>query len=231
MGAFGYIFLAQDKQQFMVLAEQQDAILEYGRSIGCPVESLFIEEAGVAKRPLKDRPEGANLLKRCGHSDAIIVVKAAWVLSSAASADRLIRELGKQQIALHCIDLGGNISVPEKRRLMVYEGTATIVGKLLSALVECESSKHGQAIKAAKKIHKEEGKYLGGPVPFGWEVNQDGFLAPCEAQQEIIKTIAALRHERWSYRDISKKLKKDLNVHLSYEGVRRILAGKAGKVM
>ncbi len=235
MRVFGYIFLSRDKYNLVAESQQQAALLEYGRSLDRPLEGITIEEGVALKRPFKDRPAGGKLLRGCGAGDTIVVMKAEWVLSSAGDGERLLRLLKTAQISLHCIDLGGNISFPEKRRLMVSEGPAAVVEKLLAALTASESSRHGQAIRTAKNHRKEQGKYLGGPVPFGWEVNREGYLVPNEGQQQIISSIVDMRKDRWSYREISQKLKEEHKVSLSHEGVRRICKSdtrkaRAGKV-
>ena len=231
MRVFGYIFLARDKDHLMAEAEQQVILQEYGRNLGQPVEQIFVEESVPLIRPFKDRSAGGKLLGSCGPGDAILTVKTEWVFNSAGDGRLLLQLLKSTQIALHCIDLGGNISLPEKRRLMVSEGLAPVIDKLLAALTACESSSPlGQAIRMAKKHRKDLGKYLGGPVPFGWEVNGEGFLAPNEEQQQIIDSIIDMRQNHWSYREISQKLHEKYKISLSHEGVRRICRSDIGKV-
>jgi DNA invertase Pin-like site-specific DNA recombinase len=229
MSVFGYIFSALDKEQQVTVEEQQDALNDYARSIGLPIEDIFIEDGATLKKPFKERTAGGRLMGRCIAGDAIITMKAAWILSSAGDGVSLLQALRKKNIAMHCVDLGDNISVDEKRKLVVYEGCAGIVQKLLSALAVCESSSHGEAIRATKRTLKKKGKYIGGPVPFGWEVNDKRVLVHNKEQQKIITTIAAWREDRWSYRDISRKLKDEYNVQLSHAGVRRILDNDRNK--
>lgn len=229
MKIFGYIFLAEDKHHLVPAAEQQAVLEEYGRNLGRPLTEIFVEEATPMKRLFKDRSAGSKVLRSCVSGDAILVMRTEWVISSAGEGERLLRFLAGKGVALHCIDLGGNISLPEKRRLMISEGPAAVVGKLLSALTVSETSRHGQAIRRAKKNRKDQGKYLGGPVPFGWEVSPEGHLVPYEPQQEVIRSIVNMRRNRWSYREISQKLKDEQKVRLSHEGVRRIISGIAGK--
>ena len=68
----------------------------------------------------------------------------------------------------------------------------------------------------------KEGRYIGGPVPFGWQV-KDGFLKKDRQQQKVIRQIQKWRADRWSYRDISSKLREKLGVKLSHEGIRKVL--------
>lgn len=228
MGVLGYIFLAQDRHHLVAESVQRAALQEYGRGLDRPLEEICIEENTPLKRPFKDRSAGGKLLRSCGPGDIIIVMKAEWVLSSAGDGERLLRSLKTAQIGLHCIDLGGNISLPEKRRLMVSEGLAAVVEKLLAALTVSESNGLGQAIRTAKEHRKEVGKYLGGPVPFGWDVNLEGYLVPNEGQQQIIHAIVDMRKDLWSYREISQKLKDEYKVRLSHEGVRKIIKSDTG---
>jgi DNA invertase Pin-like site-specific DNA recombinase len=222
MRVFGYIFLARDQQHLIPESQQREALQEYSRGLGRPLDEFVIEENGVLKRSFKDRPTGNRLLQNCLPGDVILVMRIGWVFNSVGDGLRTLRLLKSASIALHCLDVGGNISFAEKRRLLVSEGPAAIVEKVLAALTFSEDSRHGQAIRTAKKHGKEQGKYLGGPVPFGWEVSRQGRLEPHEGQQLIINAIFALRKDRWSYREISQKLQEEYKVRLSHEGVRRI---------
>ncbi len=223
MSAFGYVFLSLEGEHLVAEEEQRNAIYNYARKIGWEIEELVIEEKTSLKQPFKERSEGSKLLQRCLAGDSIITVKAEWILSSAGDGAMLLQTLRKKEIALHCVDFDQNISLDEKRKLMVSEGYAGIILKVLSALAVCERTGHGRAIRSTKRSLKNQGKYLGGPVPFGWEVNKERVLVQNEAQQKIIQAIITMREDRWSYRDIARKLKDEFDVQLSHAGVRRIL--------
>lgn len=223
MAIYGYIFIG-GQQESPGEDVQRGAINAYaGSTLQGEITDFFIEEGASLKGPLRERRAGRKLLERCGPGDSIVTMKVEYILGSASEASKLVRRSRKQGIAIHCVDIGGNISLDEKRRLAVFEGNAAVIDILLKALALCESSRHGDAIRAAKKNRKKEGKYLGGPVPFGWQVNRQGILVEFPEQQKIIRRIRKLREQRWSYRDISKSLKSDYDVQLSHEGVRRIL--------
>lgn len=224
-GVFGYIFLDEQKKNIPVLNEQQITINKYAFSLGLQIDEIFVERKACLQQPLAERAEGAKILNQCRPGDIIITAQSEWVLCSAKAGGNLLRALREENISLHSIDLGGNISLAEKRKLRVHEGYADIIQKLLAALAVCENKKHGDAIKAVKQEQKQQGKYLGGPVPFGWDVDEDGFFVQNAAQQNIIEAIICMREDRWSYRDISTKLRKEFDVQLSHAGVRKVLAG------
>ncbi|EKD34254.1 MAG: hypothetical protein ACD_75C02418G0003 [uncultured bacterium] len=226
MDVFGYIFLAREKAFLIPAAEQQLALQEYAQSIGLSLTGTRVERTSPLHLPFHERPEGGALLRQCGPGDTIITLKTEWILISAVAGDHLLSLLGERQVALHCVDLGANISLPEKRRLLVSVGSAELVKKLLAALSICENSRDSRMPAGVERHRKPRGEYHGGPVPFGWEVNGEGFLVENEAQQQIIGEIETMRAERWSYRKISGKLRNEFNIRLSHEGVRKILAGK-----
>jgi hypothetical protein len=225
MQVFGYIFIARDWSHALEAAEQEAAISAYVRELGLPSAQFVVEEDGDLEQPFRIRPVAAELLPRLGAGDILLVMKAAWILASAREGERLLQQLRGGAVALHCLDLGGNISLPEKRRLQIFEGPAALVGTLLAALAACENGGYDQVTHTTKGNGKKREKYTSGPVPFGWQVDGDGYLVPHPEQQHIIEAIAGLRRDRCSYREISRKLQQDYGVRMSHEGVRRLCKG------
>lgn len=222
MQVFGYIFLARDWSHVLEAAEQEAAIAAYGRELGLPSANFVVEEDGALEQPFRTRPVAAELLPRLGAGDTLLVMKAAWILASASEGERLIRQMRDGGVALHCLDLGGDISLPQKRRLQISEGPAVLVGKILAALAVCENGGQDRVRHTARRQGKKPEKYTSGPVPFGWQVDGVGYLVPHPEQQRIIETIAGWRGDRCSYREISRKLKQEYGVRMSHEGVRRL---------
>lgn len=223
MSSVGYVFLATQREYQVSMVDQQKAINDYAEKIKLSVTSVFVEEGSSMKKPFKDRLEGKKIISEVQAGDSIVVYNSAWVLGSAREAVKLLRLLRKKQVSLHCIDLATDISLPAERKLAVTEGPANLILQLMESLSVCESSRHGESIKAAKKQLKRKGRYLGGPVPFGWQVSSEGILERNAKEQKIIKEIVRLREDRWSYRDISIKLMERFQLKLSHEGVRKAL--------
>ena len=228
MRVLGYIFLTMDKTAAVAVAEQQRAIQAYGKTRGLLVEDFFIEQGYSMKSPLRERKQGAAALSGLQAGDALIAMKAEWVLGSAREAVRLLQALKEMSVSLYCVDLDENLSVAAERKLVVSEGGAPLIMAVLTALAACDGSRQGETIKSTKRHQKKEGKYLGGPVPFGWRVEGE-YLVQDQKQQQIIQDIMQLRLDRWSYRDIAGKLKEGYGIQLSHEGIRRILASNSRK--
>lgn len=222
-GVFGYIFLAEEPDQLVSETVQQVELQGYAEKIGLQIDDYFVEEGVSMKLPFRRRRDGGKLFQLCEPSDAIITLRTEWVLSSATEGGRLLRVLRKKQISLYCVDLGINISLDVGERKNSRTECGGVVHQLLNSLAICESSKHGDAIRASKKNRKRAGKYLGGPIPFGWKVNEEGEFIQHKDQQKTIQVILELRENRLSYRNIAEKLQCEFNVQLSHAGVRRVL--------
>lgn len=225
MQVFGYVFLGESEENLMSLYEQQQAMQKFGAENGLRITDFLVEENISLKRSLRERKEGSILLSLVKHNDVIIVMKAEWIFGSAKEGLWLVETLNKLGVSLYCVDLNENISMPAPRKLQVTDGGATLIRKVLGSLAACESSKHGESIKAAKQKLKKEGKYVGGPVPFGYEVKNKRLVSN-KKQQKIIREILKLRDNRWSYRNIAMIIKDKHDVSLSHEGIRKIVLSK-----
>ena len=222
MTVAGYIFLAEHDPAIPDEQHQQAELQSYAAQLGLEVGFYCVERGVSIKRPFGKRVEGAKLFSELRRGDILLTGKAEWVLSSAKEGLELLIQLEEKGVSLYCQDLNENLSLPEERKLVVSEGKAEFTKKLLLALAVCESSRHGESIKAAKRQMAKEGRYIGGPVPFGWKV-KGGFLKKDREQQKVISQIKRWRADRWSYRDIAAKLREELGVKLSHEGIRKVL--------
>jgi DNA invertase Pin-like site-specific DNA recombinase len=229
MAYIGYVFLALEREQRLPLAEQQQAIDTYSTALGKKADVIFVEQGVSLKQAFVNRKEGKKIFEGLQTGDALFVTRAAYILASSREAGRLLQALRKKGVSLFCLDLDEDISLDRERKLVVSRGGAQLVQQLLDALALCDSCRHGEAIRATKKLQKREGKYLGGPVPYGWQIGDNGFLVQHLEQQRIIREMLKFREERWSYRDIARKLMEKYNLDLSHEGIRRILEVNARK--
>jgi len=222
MAAIGYLFYDESGSEIEYEGWQKKLLEKHAAKLDLKITSFYVEKDVSIRRPLRLRETGKKLLQDLQPGDSIFAAKAEWILSSAREGLQLLELLRQQQISLYCEDLNENISLPSPRKLMVYEGGANLIQKLLASLAACESTTHGESIKTAKRKMKREGKYLGGPVPFGWFVDGN-YLKKDKDQQKIIREIKKLKADRWSYRDIAGKLFELHGIRLSHEGVRKII--------
>jgi DNA invertase Pin-like site-specific DNA recombinase len=229
MTTVGYVFLDVNRDTLTPLAEQRQLLEKYAQKLNLFCDELLVEESFASDVPLLERIEGRRMIENVQKGDTILVMQAKWVLGTPQNALSLIKILKDQEVSLFCADLDGNISMPTQRKLQSTQGIASIVYQLCEALSCGERGNHGSAIRAGKARLKREGKYMGGPVPFGWVVGEDGRLTEDSKQQELIAEMILLKADRWSYRDIAGKMQKKQGLKLSHEGIRRIILKNANK--
>ncbi len=227
MTIVAYIFLDTDRTVLIPLVKQQEQLEEYIRGLASHCSEFLIEEDCSSARPFRERKEAIRLLKNVRAGDMIFTLRAEWVLGNPQEALHLLTLLKEKEVSLYCVDLDGDIVNKTERKLQINEGIATLVFDICKALsVNVSNKAHAEAIRAGKAQKKKDGKYLGGPVPFGFFLGEDECLHKDEQQQEIIKEMRSLKEDRWSYRNIAKKLEEEHNLKFSHEGVRRILLRK-----
>jgi len=116
------------------------------------------------------------------------------------------------------IDLGGDVT---------GNGISKLVFTILSAVAEAERDRIRdrirERIRDVKADQRKRQRYLGGIVPFGWRIGEDGALIEERDQQSTIKRIIELRRDGLSLRAISASIAAE-GVKLSHEGVKNVLA-------
>ncbi len=224
MTVIGYIFLDVSRDNLIPLSLQQQMLEEYAGELGLRFDELLVEQSYSPETSFMERAEGKRLLENVEDGDTVFTSQAKWVLGTAQEALLLINMLKDKKVSLFCLDLDGDIVQEAERKLVVSQGIAGLVQSVCGALsVRMESGHHGAAIRAVKARQKKAGKYLGGPIPFGFQVDGDGRLQQNGDQQIIIDKMLSMKEDRWSYRDIARKMQENHDLKFSHEGIRRIL--------
>ena len=197
MKAIGYARVSSTKQlEGDSLAQQERQIVGYAMMHGLTLDRVIVEEGVSASVPLRDRPQGAELLAGLASGDAVI----------AAKLDRLFR-------SAHLLDLGGEVTGGGLSKLMLT---------MTAAFAEMERDRIRERVAGAKKHGREEGRYLGGRIPVGYEVSGDGFLVRQPAMDWAVPYSKALHANGKSLRDIQYELNRR-GFRVSHVGVKSLL--------
>lgn len=191
---------------------QQRVMDGYALMHGLTVDKAFVERGISGSTPLVNRPEGAALLAVVKVGDIVITSKLDRMFRSALDALNVLKAFKDQQIHLHMIDVGGDVT----------NGISKLMFTILSAVAEAERDRIRERVAGAKADAKARGAYLGGKVPFGYEVI-DGMLHPIAAKQPYIHAIRHYRKEGYSLRNI----RDNLGLTLSLDAISRIADGRA----
>jgi DNA invertase Pin-like site-specific DNA recombinase len=216
MAVYGYVRVSTERQadDGESLGTQRRVIEGYAMMQGLPLDTVFIERGVSGSKPLGERPEGARLLAALIPGDVLITAKLDRMFRSALNALDVLGQLKERSVSLHMIDLGGDVT---------GNGISKLVFTILSAVAEAERDRIRERIRDVKADQRKRRRYLGGIVPFGWQVTEDGALIEDPDEQRAIQRILQLRREGLSLRAISLAISAD-GVKLSHEGVKNVLA-------
>jgi DNA invertase Pin-like site-specific DNA recombinase len=87
-----------------------------------------------------------------------------------------------------------------------HQLVSKLVFTILSAVAEAERDRIRERVTQVKQDQKDRGRYLGGKVPFGFRVADDGGLLPDAVQQALIAHARTLRSRGATLRSIQTAL-------------------------
>lgn len=217
MKVYAYIRVSTAKQaQEGLSIEVQEAQLEgYAKMNDLPI-NVWLRDRGVSGSiPLVEREAGKRIFEEAQEGDIVICAKLDRMFRSARNALNVLEQMKERGVKLHFIDLGGSVT----------NGIGQLVFTILSAVAEQERTRIRERISEAKLKMRQEGRYQGGRVAFGYKVDDEGNLVKDETQQKCIQVMRKKRKDGLSYRAISTFLKEELEVSISHNAVRMLLNG------
>jgi putative DNA-invertase from lambdoid prophage Rac len=170
--------------------------------------------AGVSGSvPVEERPIGGALFARLQKGDIVIAAKLDHLFRSALDALKVVESLKGRGVRLHLLDLGGDIA---------GNGISKLFLTIAAAFAEAERDRIRERIGQVKADQKARGRYLGGSVPFGYRLGDDGELVPHEAEQGAIPEMVAMKAQGLSLRAIAAEMQAKGH-QISHVGVQGIL--------
>ena len=202
--AYYRVSTKQQGESGLGLEGQETAVQSYARQTGAPIKASYVE---VESGKLADRPQLAKALAHARRNKATLVV---------AKLDRLARNVeflaGVMNSAVDFIACDN----PAANRLTLH---------ILAAVAEAEAKSISDRTKAALAAYKARGGKLGSARPGHWDGKEEARLAglekaravavkvrqgnAAEAYTDLLPSIAALKAEGLSLRDIAAKLNAD----------------------
>lgn len=219
MAVFGYCRVSTEEQltEGNSLSAQERRIAGYAMLQDWLVDEVFIERGVFGSVKLAERPEGARLLARLQPSDVVVTPRMDRMFRSSTDALVTLDELRKQRVALHMIDLGGDV---------LGNGIGKLVFTILAAVADNERERIRERIREVKRDMASRGLHSGGERPFGYDIVPEGklrHLIPNAAEQRTIAEMQKARERGDSFRTIGKAFGKPPMT------VRRILLREASR--
>jgi putative DNA-invertase from lambdoid prophage Rac len=188
------------------VAAQKQQITRYCMMRGWREPEFFVDAGVSGSVPLAERPGGRRLLAALTKGDVVIAAKFDRAFRSTANALSTLEELKAAGVALHIIDLGGDVTV----------------SAIISAMAENERDRTRERIRDVKRHKASQGIYHGGQRPFGYSV-VGGFLFLEDKEQAAIARMIALRRRDRPYKEISKTIAKEFEIEMQPMTIKRIL--------
>jgi putative DNA-invertase from lambdoid prophage Rac len=224
MQVFGYVRVstAEQANNGLSLDTQQRQIEGWAAVKGWDVAAVFVEAGVSGSVPLADRPEGQRLLTTLRPGDVVITAKLDRMFRSAADALGTLEEIKDQGVALHMIDLGGDVC---------GNGISKLVFTILSAVAENERDRIRARIRDVKRDRASQRLFNGGKRPFGFDIVGEGKnrrLVPNASEQAALARGRALRDAGKTYRDVAEAWVSEFGMRkLDAKSIQRMLARAA----
>lgn len=215
MATYGYVRVSTQRQadEGESLAVQRRQIEGYSTMKGFDAPAFFVEEGVSGTKPLNERTAGSELLAGLQRGDVIVCAKLDRMFRSALDALQMVKVFKEQGVALHLIDLGGDVA---------GNGISKLFFTIISAVAEAERERIVQRIVDVKRDQKRRGRHLGGSRPFGFRVDDDGGLVEVEGEQIAIRKARDMKTAGESLRSIQAALVAEGH-RLSHVTVSRIV--------
>lgn len=154
MTVYGYVRVSTGRQadNGQSLEVQQRQIEGYCQMQGISLEQVFVEGGVSGSVPLQDRPQGSTMLGALNPGDAVVTAKLDRLFRSAVDALNVCERLQQENVGLHMIDLGGDVT---------GNGISKLVFTILSAVAEAERDRIRERIRDVRADQKQRQRYLG----------------------------------------------------------------------
>jgi putative DNA-invertase from lambdoid prophage Rac len=217
MATYGYCRVSTLKQadEGESLDVQRRQIEGYAHMHGLTLTEVLVEGGVSGSVPVEERPVGRPLFAMLERGDLVIAAKLDRLFRSALDALKVVESLKTRGVKLHLLDLGGDIA---------GNGISKLFLTIAAAFAEAERDRIKERVGQVKADQKARGHYLGGSIPFGYRLGDEGDLVQHEAEQEAIREMIALRAQGRSLRAIAAEMQ--MRGHkISHEGIAGVLRG------
>lgn len=169
---------SEDQAERETVRAQIDFLERFTALQELPVAGFYVDDGISGAIPLEDRPEGRRLLvdAEAGRFGTVLVYRL----------DRLGRSLSALLAAHDRLDACG---VAIRSGTEPFD-TASPIGKflfsLLGSMAELERSTIAERMARGRDRVAGRGKYTGGPIPLGYDLDADGCLVPSERPMPVL---------------------------------------------
>lgn len=218
MATYGYRRVSsQGQEEGASLEVQAERINAMAVLAGLDAPTLFTDVCSGSV-PLDRRAGGGAMIESLRPGDSIIVAKLDRCFRDAGDALTRADWFRDQGINLYLIDMGAEP--------VTQNGTSRMFFGMLALVAEFERTRIRERLAEGRTAKRAKGGFIGGPRPFGYDVEgtgRDAVLIERADEQEAIALMKQLRAQGESFRSIAVEVERR-NFNVSHVTVRKILA-------
>ena len=161
-----------------------------------------------------NRPMGLEVMNDLKKGDHIICSALDRFSRNTLDLLQVIEKFKRMKVSLHFTEFG---------EVTGSDAMGSVFVKLLSVFAEFYSKQCSEKQKATKDRLKSQGKFFGGKKPFGYDVDQNNYLVPCEKEQQVIRDMQLMRKKGTSYQKVADQITKTTRKKFPVSWVHKIL--------
>ena len=161
-----------------------------------------------------NRPMGLEIMNDLKRGDHIICSALDRFSRNTLDLLQVIEKFKRMKVSLHFTEFG---------EVTGSDAMGSVFVKLLSVFAEFYSKQCSEKQKATKDRLKSQGKFFGGKKPFGYDVDQNNYLVPCEKEQQVIRDMQLMRKKGTSYQKVADQITKTTRKKFPVSWVFKIL--------
>ena len=161
-----------------------------------------------------NRPMGLEVMNDLKRGDHIICSALDRFSRNTLDLLQVIEKFKRMKVSLHFTEFG---------EVTGSDAMGSVFVKLLSVFAEFYSKQCSEKQKATKDRLKSQGKFFGGKKPFGYDVDQNNYLVPCEKEQQVIRDMQLMRKQGTSYQKVADQITKTTRKKFPVSWVFKIL--------
>jgi DNA invertase Pin-like site-specific DNA recombinase len=201
---FGYCRVSTSRQaeEGESLDVQQRTLEGYAKMHGLILDRVYVERGVSGSKPLPEREQGKAMVAELRPGDIVLSAKLDRMFRSATDALDVMEAMKAAGVALHLIDLGGDVTTNGGNT--VSKLTFTI----LAAVAEAERDRTRERISEVKRDQRDRGHFLGGLPPYGYRrvPGTKSDMEPIPEKRRFIRQIVKDREQGLSLRAIQARL-------------------------
>jgi putative DNA-invertase from lambdoid prophage Rac len=185
------------------------------------LKANVVKEQISGSVPFQKRPQAASLLAKLKKGDHLCFAKLDRAFRSARDCHNTLAVLKEKGVSTSICDLYGGEDV-------TGNGIAQLLIGIMASVAEWERERIGERTRDAKRVAREQGRYLGGKIP--WDKKfVDGRLVDDEAKQTVVRKLREWRGAGVPLRDCRARAQKHYNTSLSLDAIRRLTQEQAAE--